>query len=40
VLNGEVYEEGEYINDNLFVRAVREEQVHFVFKGLTLVRTL
>lgn len=40
VLNGEVYEEGEYINDNLFVRAVQEEQVHFVFKGLTLVRTL
>lgn len=40
VLNGEVYAEGEYVNDSLFVRAVQEEQVYFVFKGLTLVRTL
>lgn len=40
VLNGEVYEEGDYISDDLFVKAVREEQVHFVFRGLTLVRTL
>lgn len=40
ILNGEVLEEGEYVNDQLMVRRVEEEQVWFVFKGLTLIRTL
>ncbi|HLQ37288.1 MAG TPA: type 4a pilus biogenesis protein PilO [Planctomycetota bacterium] len=40
LLNGEVYEEGEYVRDDLLVKQVREEQVQFVYRGLTLVRTL
>jgi hypothetical protein len=40
LLNGEVYEEGEYISDDLLVKMVEEEQVWFVFRGLTLVRTM
>jgi hypothetical protein len=40
LLNGEVYQEGEYVNDDLLVRNVREEEIYFVFRGLTLVRTL
>lgn len=39
LLNGEVYEEGEYVSDELLVKMVEEEQVWFVFRGLTLVRT-
>lgn len=39
LLNGEVYEEGEYVSDELLVKLVEEEQVTFVFRGLTLVRT-
>lgn len=40
LLNGEVYEEGDYISDELLVKTVEEEQVWFVFRGLTLVRTM
>jgi Tfp pilus assembly protein PilO len=40
LINGEVYEEGEYVSDDLLVKQVEEEQVWFVFRGLTLVRTL
>ncbi|MCU0863531.1 MAG: type 4a pilus biogenesis protein PilO [Planctomycetes bacterium] len=40
LLNGEVYEEGDYISDDLLVKTVEEEQVWFVFRGLTLVRTM
>jgi Tfp pilus assembly protein PilO len=40
LLNGEVYEEGEYVSDDLLIKMVEEEQVWFVFRGLTLVRTL
>ncbi|MCB9887696.1 MAG: type 4a pilus biogenesis protein PilO [Planctomycetes bacterium] len=40
LLNGEVYEEGDYIADDLLVKLVEEEQVWFVFRGLTLVRTM
>lgn len=40
LINGEVYEEGEYVSDDLLVKQVQEEQVWFVFRGLTLVRTM
>ncbi len=40
LLNGNVFEEGEYISDELMLRRVEEEQVWFVFRGLTLIRTL
>ena len=40
LLNGEVYEEGDYVADDLLVKLVEEEQVWFVFRGLTLVRTM
>lgn len=38
-LNGESYLEGEYVNQELFVQAVREEEIEFVYKGFTLVKT-
>jgi len=40
LLNGDTYEEGDYVSDDLLVKMVEEEQVWFVFRGLTLVRTL
>lgn len=40
LLNGDTYEEGEYVSDDLMVKTVEEEQVWFVFRGLTLVRTM
>lgn len=40
LMNGEVYEEGDYVSDDLLVKMVEEEQVWFVFRGLTLVRTM
>lgn len=40
LINGESYEEGEYVSDDLLVKQVEEEQVWFVFRGLTLVRTM
>ncbi len=40
LLNGEVYEEGEYVSDELLIKLVEEERIWFVFRGLTLVRTM
>ncbi|MFK7741931.1 MAG: type 4a pilus biogenesis protein PilO [Planctomycetota bacterium] len=40
LLNGEVFEEGDYVADDLLVKQVEEEQVWFVYRGLTLVRTM
>ena len=40
LLNGDTYEEGDYVSDELLVKLVEEEQIWFVFRGLTLVRTL
>ena len=40
LLNGEVFEEGEFVQDDLLVKMVEEEKVWFVFRGLTLVRTM
>ncbi|MBM4059569.1 MAG: hypothetical protein FJ265_00520 [Planctomycetes bacterium] len=40
LINGQVYEEGEYVADDLLVKKVEQEQVWFVFRGLTLVRTM
>jgi len=40
LMNGETYEEGDYVSDDLLVKMVEEEQVWFVFRGLTLVRTM
>jgi hypothetical protein len=40
LLNNEVYEEGDYVTEDLLLKLVEEEQVWFVFRGLTLVRTL
>ncbi len=40
LLNGQTYEEGDYVSDELLVKLVEEEQVWFVFRGLTLVRTM
>ena len=40
LLNGDVYEEGDYVSDELLIKLVEEEQVWFVFRGLTLVRTM
>ena len=39
ILNGEVMEEGDYVNDDLFIKAVGREQVEFVYKGFTLIKT-
>ncbi len=39
ILNGEVVQEGDYIDQDLFVKAVGREQVEFVYKGFTLVKT-
>ncbi len=40
LLNGETYEEGDYVADDLMIKLVEEEQIWFVFRGLTLVRTM
>ena len=40
LMNGDVYEEGDYVAEDLLVKTVEEEQVWFVFRGLTLVRTM
>lgn len=39
VLNGQVVQEGDYIDDDLLIKAVGREQVEFVYKGFTLVKT-
>ena len=40
LMNGECYEEGDYVSDELLLKMVEEEQIWFVFRGLTLVRTM
>lgn len=40
IVNGTVYEEGEYVDNNLLIKSVHREQVEFVYKGFTVVRTL
>ncbi|MEC9046541.1 MAG: type 4a pilus biogenesis protein PilO [Planctomycetota bacterium] len=40
LLNGDVYEEGDYVQDDLLIKQVDAEQVWFVFRGLTLVRSM
>ena len=40
LLNGDTYEEGEYVAEDLLLKAVEEERIWFVFRGLTLVRTM
>ncbi len=39
LLNDEVLEEGDYVNQNLFVKSIGTEQVTFVYKGFTLIKT-
>ncbi|MBL8725025.1 MAG: type 4a pilus biogenesis protein PilO [Planctomycetes bacterium] len=39
LINGDVYEEGDFVNSNLLVKRIEEEQVWFVFRGLTVART-
>jgi Tfp pilus assembly protein PilO len=39
LINGEVYDEGDFVNSNLLVKRIEEEQVWFVFRGLTVART-
>ncbi|MEE9126322.1 MAG: hypothetical protein V3U11_04220, partial [Planctomycetota bacterium] len=39
LLNDEVLEEGDYVNQNLFVKSIGPEQVTFVYKGFTLIKT-
>ena len=40
LLNGDVYEEGDYVQDDLLIKQVDAEHVWFVFRGLTLVRSM
>lgn len=40
LVNGQVYEEGEFIADDLLLKRVEEERIWFVYRGLTLVRTM
>jgi Tfp pilus assembly protein PilO len=39
ILNGSVYQEGDYVSDELLIKAVGREQIEFVYKGFTLVKT-
>lgn len=39
ILNGTVYQEGDYVSDDLLVKAVGREQIEFVYRGFTLVKT-
>lgn len=39
ILNGTVYEEGEYVDDQLLIKAVARDRVEFVYKGFTVVKT-
>ena len=39
LLNDQVLEEGDYVNQNLFVKAIGPEAVTFVYKGFTLIKT-
>ena len=37
IVDGEVFEEGEYMNEHLFVRTVRPEETEFIYKGISLL---
>jgi Tfp pilus assembly protein PilO len=39
ILNGQVVQEGDYLDDDLLLKSVGREQVEFVYKGFTLVKT-
>ncbi len=39
VLNGVVYQEGDQVNEDLLVKAVGREQIEFVYRGFTLIKT-
>jgi len=39
ILNKTVYQEGDWVTDQLFIKAVRREEVEFVYKGFTMVKT-
>lgn len=40
ILNGSVYEEGDYVEDDLLLKSVARDQVEFVYKGFTVVKAL
>ncbi|MEM7198795.1 MAG: type 4a pilus biogenesis protein PilO [Planctomycetota bacterium] len=40
ILNGIVYQEGEYVDNNLLIKAVGRDRIEFVYKGFTVVKTL
>lgn len=40
ILNGAVFEEGDYIDGDLLVKEVLRDQIVFVYKGFTVVKTL
>lgn len=39
LVNGQVYEEGDYLDDNTLLKSVAKESAEFVFKGYSLVKT-
>jgi Tfp pilus assembly protein PilO len=39
ILNKQVFQEGDWVTDQLFIKGVRREEVEFVYKGFTLVKT-
>lgn len=39
ILNGTVYQEGEYVDNNLLVKSVGRDSIEFVYKGFTVVKT-
>ncbi len=40
ILNGIVYQEGEYVDNNLLLKRVDNDRIEFVYKGFTVVRIL
>lgn len=38
LLNGRVYEEGEYVQDDLLLKSVQQEEAEFVFRGFRLAK--
>ena len=39
ILNGTVFQEGDYVDQNLLIKSVAAEHVEFVFKGFTVMKT-
>jgi hypothetical protein len=39
ILNGSVFQEGDYVDPNLLIKSVAAEHVEFVFKGFTVMKT-